>query len=401
MKTIRVVGFAVVFASLAVVAAPPAAKGPDLKAIAAKVVTQSAGVKEGDLVTITGDVRDIDLLEDLSIEAMKAGAEPMMLIGREKFQRRYYDEVPAKFDASAKKYSQKIAEAETVKISIGGVEFPGLLKDVAAARITAANNSYLPAYETELKRGVRQVVIDNGLYPTAANAKIVGTSKDELSKLFWGAINGDYAKLHATGEAVKNVLAAGKELHLTNPNGTDLTVQIAGRKILVSDGVITAENAKKGGGAAATYLPAGETFFAPVPGTAEGKVVIDRLPFEDGEVNGLTWTIKAGKLTAMTAKPGPGFERFKAFYDSAPAGKDVFSVIDLGINSEAGSAASSKLLSYILAGQVSVNLGGNSFAEGENATSFGVAGFLPGSTVTVDGKPLIEKGALKVAAPGL
>ena len=45
---------------------------------------------------------------------------------------------------------------------------------------------------------------------------------------------------------------------------------------------------------------------------------------------------------------------------------------------------------------VAVGFGGNSWAGGENTLSYGHAVFLPGSTVTLDGKPIVEKGDLKL-----
>ena len=36
-----------------------------------------------------------------------------------------------------------------------------------------------------MKRGVRQVYIGNGLYPTAATAKVLRVSETELAKIFW------------------------------------------------------------------------------------------------------------------------------------------------------------------------------------------------------------------------
>ncbi len=51
-----------------------------------------------------------------------------------------------------------------------------------------------------------------------------------LSKTFWDGVNLDYAQLQTRGEQVKTALAAGKELHITNPNGTDLKLQMGGRR---------------------------------------------------------------------------------------------------------------------------------------------------------------------------
>ena len=59
-----------------------AAPVADFKSVARRVVTQSAGVGEGDIVMLTGDVADLPLLEDMAVEVMKAGGEPLFRLGR-------------------------------------------------------------------------------------------------------------------------------------------------------------------------------------------------------------------------------------------------------------------------------------------------------------------------------
>ena len=71
-------------------------------------------------------------------------------------------------------------------------------------------------------------------------------------------------------------MSEGKEIHLTNANGTDLKASIEKRTVMVSDGVISDAKRKEGGAACWTYLPAGEVYVSTAAGTAEGRVVVDR-----------------------------------------------------------------------------------------------------------------------------
>jgi leucyl aminopeptidase (aminopeptidase T) len=309
-----------------------AAEKPDYKAIAERMVGQSAKVKEGDRVVVRGDVRDLDLIEQLTLAVWKRGAEPLQIVGREQAARGYIDEVPAQYDASPLHLSQKLIEAETVEITVSGLESPGLLSNVAPERLAANEKSTQSLMNARLKRGGRMVEIGNGLYPTEATAQRYGVTKDQLAQLFWDGINMDYSKVQATGAAVWALLAAGKEVHVTHPNGTDVHLRIERRPVFGSDGVISADAVAKGGPAAQVWLPAGEVYLVPVPGTAEGKIVFDTLPFEAGGVVDATFTIKSGKLTAHSAKPGPEYDRWQALYAAAPAGKADFAILDLGIN---------------------------------------------------------------------
>src|SRR5262249_39187442 len=157
-----------------------------------------------------------------------------------------------------------------------------------------------------------------------------GISKEELTKLFWGGVDVDYSKMQATGEALTRALAAGKELTVSDPGGTNPTVGIAARPGYVRDGVLSAAKLQKGRPPCNVGRPAVELYLAPVPGTAKGKVVVERMFWEGKEVRGLVLTFDKGKLTGMTAEAG--LDRIKALYEAAGAGKDEFSMLDLGIN---------------------------------------------------------------------
>jgi aminopeptidase len=372
-----------------------AAEKPDYKATAERIVGQCLGVKEGDRVVVRGDLRDIEFVEELTLAVWRRGAEPIQILGRERALRRYYDEVPSSVDTMPAGLSLKLAALQTVDIAIEGAEFPDQLDTVSPARITANDQRWQEVYQTRLKAGVRTVSIGNGLYPTDATAKQHGLTKAQLADLYWKGINVDYAQLQAKGVAVQAILAAGREVRVTHPNGTNLACQIAGRPVLVSDGVISAEDTAKGGAALQAWLPAGEVFVAPVPGTAEGKIVYDVLPYAAGTMHGATFTFKEGKLVAHSAQSGPEYELWKKRYAAAPAGKDDFAFVDVGINPNVKVPAGSKLTSWVPAGTVSLGFGGNIWAGGSNPISWATTGSMNGCTLTVDGKVVVENGVLK------
>jgi leucyl aminopeptidase (aminopeptidase T) len=384
----------VLLLTLSIVAdSPQKGGGADSAALAEKLVTQNAGIHEGDLVLISGGVRDVELLENIAVEVRKLGAFPLVTLDSERMIRRMYDHVPAKYDSQTQDFALKLTSLVTAVITIDFVENADFLAGVPPERIAAVTQTFQPVGALSLARNVRQVNLGNSLYPTAELAKQFGVSKEELAKLFWDGVNADSSKLQATGEALKKILATGKEVHITNPNGTDLKVRIEGRPVFVSDGVISAEDMRKGGAASQVWLPAGEVFLTPVPGTAEGKIVVDRQFFQGKQIEGLTLTFKAGKLTSMTAKSG--LEPAKALYDAAGSGKDLFAFVDVGINPNVRLIPGSRMVAWMPAGMITVGIGGNLWAGGENDVAYAMANYLPGSTLKVDGKVLVENGALK------
>lgn len=367
----------------------------DLKALSTRLVSQVAGVKEGEIVFINGGVRDLELLENINTDVRKVGAFPLVTIGSDRMFKKYYEEVPEKYDSQTSDLDLKMATLPTVTIGIDTNESDDVAQGISPARLAAVGKAGEPVADLYLKRNVRQVAIGNGFYPTAYRARQFGMSQDDLAKTFWEAVNSDYSTVQTTGERVKTELSTGKEVHITNPNGTDLKVKIEGRPFFVSDGIISADDIKKGGPAVSVYLPAGEVFCAVVPGTAAGKIVESQTFFRGKEVNNLTLTFAAGKLTEMTGS-GPGFADLKATYDAGGPGKELFAFVDFGINPNLRIWPASKLGNWIQSGMVSVGIGNNTWAGGDNKVSYGMTNFLPGSTVALDGRTVVENGVLKL-----
>lgn len=366
--------------------------GTDHDAIAQKLVTQSANIQEGDLVLVLGGVEDFELLESIAVQVRKLGAFPLVAPSSDRMARRMYDDVAAKYDSQAPEFALKLTSLVDAVISVDFGE-PGLLAHVPPERLATRSKAFQPVATLSLARNVRQVNLGNALYPTVALSKQFGISQEEMTRIFWDGVNVDYSKLQAKGEALKAHLTNGKEVYITNPNGTDLKVGIEGRPVFVSDGVISDEDMKKGGAACQVWLPAGDVFLAAVPGTAEGKVVVDRQFFQGEEIEGLTLTFKAGKLTSMTAKSG--LEPLKKFYDAAGPGKDLFAFVNIGFNPAVRIVPGSRMVAWMPAGMITVGIGGNLWAGGENEVAYGMSNHLPGSTVSVDGKVLVENGTLK------
>lgn len=371
----------------------PAASAParSYKSVAEKVVSQSAGVKPGDLVLIFGSDEDLPLVEDIAVEVRRRGASPLVSVGTEKLDRRMYDEVPAEYDKQTPGVMMKLAGVVDVVIITESNE-GRTLKGVPAERIAARGRAFTPVTELMRKRGVRTVALGNGLYPSAERAEQFDISREQLADLMYGGIDTDYEALQATGQQVRKQLAAGRELRITNPNGTDFRVGIAGRAISVNDGIISAEDRRKGGAATSVWLPAGEVYLTPVPGTGDGTVVTDKLFYQGQSIEALRLEFKGGKLTSMTAKDG--LEPLQAAYDAAGPGRDLLGVIDIGINPGIKSPAGSPVHVWGRAGTVTVLVGENTWAGGSNSVSFGLPAYSTSSTVTVDGKPLVQDGKL-------
>jgi leucyl aminopeptidase (aminopeptidase T) len=361
-------------------------------ALARNVVGQGSRVRAGDLVQITGTPADVGLLEEFAVQARRVGAHPLITLTSDRLRRRFFDDVPAKFDRQPPKFDLALAGLVDVLISMEATD-ESALRGVPPARMTAVQKEAEAVNQKLLARSVRTVWVGNGLYPTATRAKRFGLGEPALRKLYESGLAVDAAKLQATGARLQKAMAAGKVLRLTGPGGTDLRMKMAGRPVLVSDGVLTPQKEKKGGAACVTWLPAGEVYVAPVAGTAEGKVAAPVVFWEGQEIRNLVLTFKAGKLTSMTADSG--MARLKEVYAAHGKGKDELGAIDVGINPGVQPPKGSKAVSYVAAGTVTVAVGNNTWAGGDNAVFFGLNCHLPGCTLKVDDAVLVEGGAIR------
>lgn len=374
----------------------PAAPTVDVDQLAERVVTQSAGVKEGEVVVISGLSRDADLLEALAVAVRKQGAFPMLMYSSERLSKRLFFDVPPKFDGQVDPAGMAMAKVANVMISVGNGQTVDLFEGADPARMAALGAAGMKVGEAFRAAGIRSVDIGNGLYPAAWRADQMGLGQAALSKMFWEGLNVDYTSLQVRAGEVQAKLAAARDVHVTHPNGTDIKFSIAGRKVVSSDGLISEADRKAGGGALAVYLPAGEVMTSAVPGSATGKLVESHNFYRGKPIENLTMEFAGGKLVSMTGS-GSGYADFKAAYDAVQApGKDLFGVFDLGINPNITLPAEAKVGNWVPAGTVSVGFGTDVWAGGSNAVPFDHYVNLTGATVTLDDAVAVDKGALKL-----
>ena len=364
----------------------------DMKALAAKIVNQSAAVKEGEIVLISGSVRDMDLLENIVTEVQKVGAEPLLSVASEKVAKRSYTDVPEKYDSREPKLGMALARTANVTINVDSSETESLFSDIPPARQAARAKASSPLAEEFRKNKIRSVNVGNDLYPTEWRAKRFDMPLDGFAKLFWEGLNIDYTSLQTTGEKARTSLA-GKEIEITHPNGTSLKASLDSKPAYISDGIISADDVAKDN--LSVFLPAGEAAVVVAAGSGTGKFVIEKDYYQGKEMHNVVLTFENGKLTSMTGE-GDGFPAMKAYYDAAGEGKDLLSYIDIGINPNYTLSPSSKLGNWISAGMVSLGTGNNTWAGGTNNSTGGAGGHLAGCTVKVDGRIIVENGVLKL-----
>jgi leucyl aminopeptidase (aminopeptidase T) len=362
--------------------------------LAKKLVNQCGNIQENDIVLISGGVNNIELLENISTEVRKIGAYPLLTINSDRMTRKYFDEVPPKYDSKFPLLSLKLASIIDAMIQIASNENQSLLDDVEPERFIAISEAGKDISNIWFKKGIKSVSLGNNLYPTSDRAKLFNMSVEELEKVFWAGVNTDYQALQKIGNSVKQILLSGKEISLAHSNGTDFKVGIENKPVNISDGVITDDDIKAGGTANEVWLPAGEVYLTPIPETASGKIVVEKHFYQGKEINDLVLVFSAGKLQSMKAKQG--IEPLEKIYNAGGEGKENFSFIDIGINPNVKIKEGSNMVSWMSSGMITVGIGDNTWAGGENESNYSSAFFLKGYTLKVDDKILVENGELNL-----
>lgn len=222
----------------------------------------------------------------------------------------------------------------------------------------------------------------------SANGVRVATFPGITKEVMIRGLNADYKTIAKRTEKLKKIFEKTKIVRITAPNGTDVSMDISGRKAIASKGLYH----KKGEGG---NLPTGETFAAPIEGTTNGIFIVDgsmagvgvmgkqkiRMEIEDGFAVKITGGSKAVKLNQMLKKHG----------------KDARSIAEIGI----GVNEKAKLSGMILEdekvlGTAHLAVGNNITMGGKVNVPIHLDGVVKNPTIYFDGKVILDKGKLLI-----
>ncbi|MBS4035492.1 MAG: aminopeptidase [Ignavibacterium sp.] len=202
-------------------------------------------------------------------------------------------------------------------------------------------------------------------------------------------MNADYKKISKRSIKLAKILEKGNRIRVTAPAGTDISFDIKGMKPIASKGLFH----KKG---ESGNLPTGETFLAPVEGTANGVFVVDGSMAGFGLLKNANLKIEVKDGFATKISGGPIAKKLVAMLDKV--GKGARNIAEFGI----GTNDSAKLSGILLEdekvmGTIHLALGNNITMGGTFNVPIHLDGLVKKPTVWMDGKPLMKDGNLLVA----
>ena len=199
-------------------------------------------------------------------------------------------------------------------------------------------------------------------------------------------LSADYKKIAALTLKMKKIFERTDDVRITAPNGTDISLKIGGRTAIASKGLFH----KKGEGG---NLPTGETFAAPIEGSANGVFVVDGSMSGIGVIGAQPIKIEVEKGYATKITGGAKAKKLIQMLDQH--GKKARNIAELGIGANDKAKLNGNLLEdEKVLGTVHIALGNNITMGGSVNVPIHLDGVITKPTVYFDGKVVMENGKL-------
>jgi leucyl aminopeptidase (aminopeptidase T) len=246
-----------------------------------------------------------------------------------------------------------------------------------AAAMAACDVFIAPTVKSLSHTDARRLACEAG----ARGATMPGVTEEMLARVM--AI--DFDLMAARSHAVAELLSRGSAAHVSCPDGTDLTLNLAGRDGAADDGDLTERGAFGN-------LPAGEGFISPADGS--GTVVPASLAGIGLARERPTLTIEAGRLTVATGQAG---DALLALLE--PYGELGRNVAELGVGTnESATLTGSVLEDEKILGSVHVAFGASAGIGGSVSVPIHIDVVVANASLTVDGRAVLDAGRYVLGA---
>jgi aminopeptidase len=200
-------------------------------------------------------------------------------------------------------------------------------------------------------------------------------------------LSADYMEIARRTEAVASALRKGSNFRVISAKGTNLRLERGERSVIADTGLIRTPGSSGN-------LPAGEAFFAPMEGTAEGEIVFDgsigdigklktpvRLVVQNGIAKVITDSEAARKFEQLLSGVGP----------------EAYQIAELGVGTNDRAEIHGTILEdEKVLGTVHLALGNNIGMGGTISVPIHLDGLIQNATLYVDDVLILEGGVLRI-----
>lgn len=245
--------------------------------------------------------------------------------------------------------------------------------DVAIA-ITSYSLSHTNAREAATKAGAR-----------------IASMPTFLTYMFYpdGPMAANYVKIAEESRKLAELITKAETATVKSEAGTDITFSVKGRPGREDAGIFI----EKG---AFGNLPSGETYVAPLEGTAKGKVVVEKGWFPNLKEN-MVLKFKDGRVVSIEGggEVGDKFREMLGIGKEGPQYEARRNCAELGIGTNPNAKRPDNILeAEKIRGTVHIAIGDSAHIGGTVSTDIHQDFVIPKPTLILDGKAVMEKGKL-------
>lgn len=307
----------------------------DLRPAVSAVVSRCLAVKPSEDVLVIVDAGTREIGEALRAEASRSGADAVLAVMDER-------------ESDGTEPARPIAHA------LSGC-------DVFIAP-TSRSLSHTMARKRASDAGVR-------------GATMPGVTAEMLAR----AMAVDFDLMAARSQAVAALLDGGSVARVTCPRGSDLTLDLSGRRGISDDGDLTAKGAFGN-------LPCGEGFIAPLGG--EGTLIATSLAPLGISDEPATLTVEGGGIVSATGGLGPQYIQLLRAH-----GELGINIAELGIGTNDGAILTGNVLEdEKILGTVHVAFGASAGIGGTVSVPIHLDVVVLEASLEVDGRKALDKG---------
>jgi aminopeptidase len=201
------------------------------------------------------------------------------------------------------------------------------------------------------------------------------------------ALDVDHAQLSQITRRVADLLSQASTFLVRSKAGTEIRMEIRNRPVTYLDGLAWQPGKSTG-------LPAGVVALAPLPGTAEGVVVLDGSIHSIGLCGEpVTLTVKQGRIE--TIEGGQEAEALLRMLDGADENARCIAEVGLGTNPKATYTGNLVEDERVL-GSGHIGFGRNTHLGGNIESALHTDATLRKPSIYLDGEPILDEGRLVV-----
>jgi leucyl aminopeptidase (aminopeptidase T) len=268
--------------------------------LAEQVVRTSLRLGENDVFTIYTYPSTIPLAEALALEARRVGSDTHLTLMTDDLWFTSMRELPAKWLRTASPIERALAETETAHIYLGGPADARRMRDIPPEKMEANEMGNLRQHEPRRKRKVRDIDLSIGRV-TPERAESYGLDYARWNRSYRDALAVDLKDIQRAGAALARGLRGRKKVRIDSDAGTDLSFVTKAIPPIVSDGIISAEDIRRG--FVTATLPAGRLEIPVRPESVHGEIrSTDFIPLAGRAILRPWFRVRAGKIIEWGAE---------------------------------------------------------------------------------------------------